>query len=150
MRRAGENYEWRWRRGRVSGDPRCRVAEDALERGGTVGIQVLNEFAHVASRKLRWERDRVERALQVIEALLGPPLPLTAAVHARALGCARRHHLPFYDALIVGAAQEAGCRKLISEDFQHGRRFGEVLVSNPFAARENGRRGGRAWPRPRD
>ena len=38
----------------------------------------------------------------------------------------------FWDALIVAAAEQAGCRYLLSEDFQAGRRFGDLLVVNPF------------------
>lgn len=38
----------------------------------------------------------------------------------------------YYDAQIVAAAQEAGCVRLVSEDFQHGQRFDRVRVSNPF------------------
>jgi predicted nucleic acid-binding protein len=36
------------------------------------------------------------------------------------------------DALIVAAAIEAGCDRLYSEDLQHGRRFGDCVVLNPF------------------
>lgn len=116
----------------TTGDARSAQAEALLERGGVIGVQVLNEFTNVAIRKLRWNWDHLERCLQVIEELLGPPEPMTRSVHVRAVACARRHGLSFYDALIVGAAQESGCRVLASEDFQHGRKFGDLLVSNPF------------------
>ena len=45
---------------------------------------------------------------------------------------ARDHSLAFYDALILAAAIEAGCETLYSEDFQHGRRFGDCTIVNPF------------------
>jgi predicted nucleic acid-binding protein len=38
----------------------------------------------------------------------------------------------FWDALIVEAARRAGARRLLTEDLQHGRRFGQVRVENPF------------------
>ncbi len=44
----------------------------------------------------------------------------------------RRHHLSFWDALIVQAASNSGADRLLSEDFQHGRRFGHLQVFNPF------------------
>ncbi len=116
----------------TTGDARSARAEALLERGGVIGVQVLNEFTNVAIRKLRWSWDHLERSLHVIEELLGPPEPLTKAAHSRARVCARRHGLSFYDALIVGAAQDCGCRVLASEDFQHGRKFGDLLVCNPF------------------
>ena len=49
-----------------------------------------------------------------------------------ALNYARAHGVAFYDALILAAATEAGCECLYSEDFQHGRRFGDCRVVNPF------------------
>ncbi len=42
------------------------------------------------------------------------------------------HGLPFYDALIVSAAIEAGCDTLFSEDMQHGRSIGGLAIVNPF------------------
>ena len=58
--------------------------------------------------------------------------PITSATHAAAVALARDHSLAFYDALILAAAIEAGCETLYSEDFQHGRRFGDLMVVNPF------------------
>jgi len=43
-----------------------------------------------------------------------------------------RHRLSWYDSLIVAAAIEGGCGTLYSEDLQHGQRFGELKVENPF------------------
>ena len=40
--------------------------------------------------------------------------------------------LPFYDALIVSAATDAGCGVLMSEDLQHGHKVGSVTIQNPF------------------
>ena len=44
----------------------------------------------------------------------------------------RQHHLSWYDALIVAAALDAGCKVLYTEDLEHWRRFGQLLVQNPF------------------
>ena len=57
---------------------------------------------------------------------------LRSATHANAVALARDHSVAFYDALIVAAAIEAGCETLYSEDFQHGRRFGDCTIVNPF------------------
>ncbi len=40
--------------------------------------------------------------------------------------------IAYWDALIVAAAERGGCRLLLSEDFQQGRRFGEITVVSPF------------------
>ena len=44
----------------------------------------------------------------------------------------RRHKLAWWDALIVNSAMELGCRILWSEDLSAGRRFGSLIVRNPF------------------
>lgn len=50
----------------------------------------------------------------------------------RAMSLHQQHSLKFWDALIVQAALDARCDLLLSEDLQHGRRFGELEVRNPF------------------
>ena len=113
-------------------DPRSARAEALLAEGGVIGVQVLNEFTNVARRKLRWQWGQIEAAIVVIEELLGPARPLTTAIHARAVVLARDHTLSFYDALIVAAAVDAGCAVLCSEDMQHGQKFGNLRIDNPF------------------
>ncbi len=113
-------------------DPRSSRAEELLAGGGVIGVQVLNEFTNVTRRMLRWPWGDLEGALKVIEDLLGPARPLTSGTHAQAVVLARDSSLSFYDALIVAAAIEAGCRVLNSEDLQDGRKFATVTVVNPF------------------
>jgi predicted nucleic acid-binding protein len=112
--------------------PRTAPAEALLAGGGIIGVQVLNEFANVARRKLGWDWERIQSALGVIEELVGAARPVTAAIHSAAVNLARDHKLSFYDALIAAAALDARCRLLYSEDFQHGRKFGSLTIENPF------------------
>jgi predicted nucleic acid-binding protein len=116
----------------ASDDPRSVRAESLIAQGGVIGVQVLNEFTNVTRRKLRWQWDQIEAALAVLEELFGPVAPLTTLIHARAVVLARERQLSFYDALIVAAAQDAGCQLLFSEDLQHGQRFATLTVANPF------------------
>jgi predicted nucleic acid-binding protein len=51
----------------------------------------------------------------------------------RAVHLHQKASLSFWDALIVQAALESNCRRLFSEDMQHGRRFGDLEIENPFA-----------------
>ena len=113
-------------------EPRSARAETLLADGGVIGVQVLNEFTNVTRRKLGWHWKQIEAALAVVEELLGPALPLTTSIHAQAVVLARDHDLSFYDALIVAAAKDAGCRILSTEDLQHGRKFGTITIENPF------------------
>ena len=50
----------------------------------------------------------------------------------RAMEIEERYQLSFWDAMIVQAAESAGCEILYSEDFVHGREYEGVLVVNPF------------------
>jgi predicted nucleic acid-binding protein len=115
-------------------DPRSAQAEALLAQGGVVGVQVINEFISVARRKLGWDWPQIDSALEVIEELAGPARPLTREIHREALLLARNHPITFYDALIVAAAADAGCRVVVTEDMQHGRRLGGVTLHNPFTA----------------
>jgi predicted nucleic acid-binding protein len=74
----------------------------------------------------------IDRSLSLILSRFPTVLPLTLETHAAAVALARDHSLAFYDALILAAAIEAGCETLFSEDFSHGRRFGELTIVNPF------------------
>jgi len=95
-------------------------------------VQAEPRLAHVTRRKLRWQWDPIEASLAVVEELFGPVAPLTAAIQARGDMLARGRGLSVHDALIVAAAQDAGCPLLLSEDLQHGQKFGTLTVANPF------------------
>ena len=114
-------------------DPRSKAARSLLTHGGTISVQVLNEFANVAWRKLRRPWPEIAQALADIRAVLPAPLPLTLATHEAALALTARHNLAFYDALIVASALEAGCSTLLSEDMQDGQVVeGRLTIRNPF------------------
>lgn len=116
-------------------DPRSEAARALLARRGTISVQVLNEFANVAARKLRRPWPEIGRALAAIRVLCAPPLPLTLAIHDAAIAIAGRTGYQFYDALIIAAALEAGCDTLFSEDMQDGQQIdGRLTIRNPFAA----------------
>jgi predicted nucleic acid-binding protein len=114
-------------------DPRSETARGLLAQRGTISVQVLNEFAHVANRKLRRSWPEIARALAAIRVLCPPPLPVTAATHEAALAIAGRTGYAIYDALIIASALEAGCGILFSEDLQDGQLIdGRLTVRNPF------------------
>jgi predicted nucleic acid-binding protein len=113
-------------------DKKKPLAIKCLGLGGIVSIQVLNEFVHVARRKLRHDWPQIERALGLFRASLDDVVPLTLNTHSNAVVVARDHSLAFYDALIVASAIEASCDTLFSEDLQHGRQFGGLVIVNPF------------------
>ena len=116
----------------ATSDAKKQRAADCLRRGGVASVQVLNEFVHVARRKLRHDWPQIEFALGLFRASLDDVVPVTLNTHTGAVTLAREHGLSFYDALIVAAAFEAGCDTLFSEDMQHGRTIGGLTIVNPF------------------
>jgi predicted nucleic acid-binding protein len=52
---------------------------------------------------------------------------------AEAIEASVRHRLAFWDALLWATVRRAGCRLLLSEDFQDGWSLGGVTVLDPFA-----------------
>lgn len=116
----------------VPQDPRSVTAVAILQNRPTISVQVLNEFANVTRRKLRWSWPRIEEGLDAVQQLCGAPRPLTLNTHRSAIDIARRHGFSVYDALIVAAALEAGCTTLYSEDMQDGQRIHGITIRNPF------------------
>jgi len=120
-------------------DVRTPTAEALIAGGGVVSVQVLNELASVARRKLRMSWQDVTDALAAIRVLCPSPIPITAETHDTALVLAARHGYHIYDALIVAAALEAECTTLYSEDLQSGQVIdGRLTIRNPFVSSARG------------
>lgn len=117
----------------ASGD---RVKADQAEKiiggGGTISVQVLNELASVARRKMQMSWRDTHRFLSTLRELLTVH-PITIEVHESGLALAERYNLSLYDAMIVASALHAGCDTLWSEDMQHGMAIDERLrIADPF------------------
>jgi predicted nucleic acid-binding protein len=108
-------------------------AEDLLADGGVISVQVLNEFANVALRKVRLSWPETRDFLDTFRVTL-MIVPLTIEMHDRGLALAEQYRLNVYDGMIVAAAQLAGCRTLYSEDMHDGLVIDDLTIRNPFAA----------------
>jgi predicted nucleic acid-binding protein len=115
----------------LANDAKADKAEALLASGGTVSVQVLNEFASTAFRKLKMPWPEIREILGVIRAVC-EVVPLTVTIHEKGLAIAERYQVSFYDSLVLAAAQEANCRTVYSEDMQDGQAIGGVTVRNPF------------------
>jgi predicted nucleic acid-binding protein len=114
-------------------DPRSENAAELISEGGTVSVQVLNEFAAVARKKAKMPWNEVQLALESMNVLCPDPLPITLDTHTQALAIAEKYGLKIYDALIVASALEARCTTLYSEDLQDGQVIAKQLtIRNPF------------------
>ena len=116
----------------ASGDTaKADRAEAALAKGGAISVQVLNEIANVACRKMRMSWTDTHAFLDSLRGLLTIH-PLTVETHDMGLRLAERHALSVFDAMIVASALHAGCDTLLSEDMQHGTKFERLRIVNPF------------------
>ena len=114
-------------------DPRQTIAAGLLTQGGIISVQVLNEFASVARRKLKLSWPEIKEALDALRQLCAAPVPLTVATHEASITLAAHYGFAFYDALIVASALDANCATLLSEDMQDGLLVETRLtIRNPF------------------
>jgi len=117
----------------VENDPRKIRARELLAVGGTISVQVLNEFVSVVRRKVKMPWDDVRATMQWILLLCPEAITLTLKTHERAVGIAERYGYRIYDSLIVASALEAKCTILYSEDMQDGQVIERHLtIRNPF------------------
>lgn len=117
-------------------DKQRRAAEwmDRLwvSRQGRVSFQVLQELYVTVTEKLDPGMER-KGAREIVRALLAwRPIAVDAHIVEAAFGIQDRFRLSWWDALIVAAAESAGCEILLSEDLQHGAELGPVRIVDPF------------------
>jgi predicted nucleic acid-binding protein len=109
-------------------------AEATVSAGGAISVQILNELANVARRKMRMSWDDTHRFLNMLRGLLTVH-PFALETHETGLRLAERYGFSIYDAMIASSALHAGCDILWSEDMQHGMTLDEGLrILNPFRA----------------
>lgn len=117
----------------LSGDnEKASCVETLVSKGGIISVQVLNEFASVAFRKLGMTYAEIREYLVTIRTICDVR-PLTVETHLLGLDIAERYGFSFYDSLIVGAALLANCSSLYSEDMQHNQKIEKsIVITNPF------------------
>ena len=101
-----------------------------------VSTQVLQELYVALTRgrggvKPKLDQPSAERAVATTAELTVVVVDVPMIV--KGMHRAGRDKLSLWDALIVEAALTAGCRRLLSEDFQDQRRFDDLVVVNPLA-----------------
>jgi predicted nucleic acid-binding protein len=109
------------------------VTEGTVSKLGVISYQVVQEFVNVALRKFQ----SVVAPSDIDEFLRGVMFPLMSVpsspwLFLDALRLRDTNQLSWYDSLIIAAALQGGCKILYSEDLQDGRRFGNLVVENPF------------------
>ena len=99
---------------------------------GCISIQVLQEFFVTVTRKIATPMDH-QTARQIVADLTQWRLHAPKASDLlQAIDLQMSYQLAFWDALVVQSAASLGCKKLFSEDLNHGQVYGDVQVINPF------------------
>lgn len=116
-----------------SDDPRVLRARQLLSGEYILAVQTLNEFAHVARRKLKMPWEAIAQASQNMSENAEFVAPTLLDDHVLSLHLARRHQLSIFDALMLAIALRANCTTFFSEDMHHGLVIEDRLaILNPF------------------
>jgi predicted nucleic acid-binding protein len=109
------------------------IQEALATQKGVTSYQVAQEFFNVALKRFVRPMKAAE-AEQYLGTVFRPLVAVQSSItlYSEAMRLYGQGGLSWFDALIVGAAQQAGCDVLYSEDLQHGQRFGSLRVVNPF------------------
>jgi predicted nucleic acid-binding protein len=107
---------------------------------------VLNETYWVVLRKPEFASARpfIRRYLRGYAAWTKAPLVADTLLGAFAIEDSYR--LRFWDALLIAAANAAGCAFFLSEDLSDGQTYGSVVALNPFRHRPEDVLGAAARP----
>jgi len=106
------------------------VAEHRRSGTGVLSLQVLQEYFVTVTRKLAVDAQTARRKVELL-AEFDVVTPEVTDILA-AIDLHRLHNFSFWDALVLRAAKQAGCRVLLSEDFEHAREIDGVRIVNPF------------------
>ena len=107
-------------------------SEALLADGGTISVQVLNEIASVASRKLGMSLREIREMLGIVRAVCNVT-PISEAVHDRGLTIYERYQFSIYDSMIIATALLAECAVLFSEDLHDGQIIdSQLTIRDPF------------------
>jgi predicted nucleic acid-binding protein len=126
----------------ASNEKRERARQLLLSERWGWSIQVAAEFFVNAVSPHRPFRLAAGDAAAFVETWLSyPTLPLTPDLVRHAIAFHQRFQLNYWDAAIIAAARQMGCRVVYSEDLNEGQDYDGVRVVNPF------RRASTATPR---
>ncbi len=96
-----------------------------------LALQTLGEVCNSAAKK---RGDLLPQARELVEDLREIFRIVAASDDdvLDALSVHQKHGIQFWDAVLWATARRAGCKLLLSEDFQDGRMLEGVLFRNPF------------------
>ncbi|MGE0350984.1 PIN domain-containing protein [Hydrogenophaga sp.] len=109
-----------------------RFAQACARDTVVLSAQVLQEFYAITTRKLVPALSAPEAQAQIERLASFEVMGSSAGSLLEATRLAARYQLQWWDALILEAALRAQADVLVTEDGQHGQRFGALTLENPF------------------
>jgi predicted nucleic acid-binding protein len=117
----------------ASASKRERAQQLLLSERWGWSVQVAAEFFVNATSAKRPFRLAAADAAALVEAWFAfPTVELTPALFRAAVRVRERFELSYWDAAILAAAKQLGCRVVFSEDLNDGQDHDGVTVVNPF------------------
>ncbi len=108
-----------------------KLVQSAIGAGEfTVSTQVIQEFYAVAAKRQLLSPAQASALLQSWTE--NEVVSSTPELLMRAFSLQQSSRLSVWDALMIQAALDAGCTTLYTEDMQHGMRYGNLELVNPF------------------
>jgi predicted nucleic acid-binding protein len=124
----------------INGPDRAKTAVELIgklpQSTAFLPVQVLGEMFRVLVRKSKLSPLQA-RTIVLRWQNTFPLIETSPVILASAMDLAVDHGLSIWDAVILAACVEAGCRLLLSEDLQDGFTWRGVTVVNPFAAKKH-------------
>ena len=119
-------------------DRRHAVASDIVHRAAAADcaqtLQSLGECFNVLRRKTSLTLTDARAAIRDYRTIFKTLVPAAPEDLDSALAANERHGLQFWDAMLWATAKRAGCRLILTEDFQDGRNLEGVIFADPFNA----------------
>lgn len=116
----------------VPGDTRCERATRLVDENRlTISNQVLHEYYSVMLKHKVSDaliQRNIVRMIENCDAFCIDFVTLKSAMEMRS-----RLVFSWWDSLIVASALQAGCKRLYTEDLQHGQVIEGLTIVNPFA-----------------
>ena len=108
------------------------ISEGIEQDGAVLSVQVLGEFYNVVTKKIKMPMSPGEAHDIITTLCILPVHEIDLAMVNRAIDTLIAYRISYWDALIIAAAERAGCRKIYSEDLNDGQDYHGINVCNPF------------------
>jgi len=101
--------------------------------GAILSTQVLQEFYVTVTKKIAFPLAPDSAREIVADLLTWSVVANDGEAILKAIDLQTREKISFWDALIVASAAKGGAEILVTEDLADGRKFGSLIVRDPFA-----------------